>query len=210
MGRPLRAACHLDGRIAMPDEVKVHEFRSDTSPTVIYACGRCRFTSLSEELARACCSCGNCGGVNKGPGRGWCDDCARTLREQKEADFDAKQMALPVVEDQGEPVCVGDRFYESAQEAAEAVWDDGEDPTRTIAYPCTVTKVPTPNIAEIVEEGWAVELGDDDDWPLSKEMADLVAATQAALEAQAPTCWMPRTKERISLPAVEASAESAQ
>ena len=184
--------------------MNVIEFRSDKSSTVLYACGKCRYTSLDGAHAAACCLCPKCGAETKGPGLSWCESCRKEEWAFKDALRQEIERALPIVEDKGEPVMVGDRFYEDAYAAAEAVWDDGDDPTEAIAHPCTVAKAGTPNIAEVVEEAWGSEYDDPDAYDIRLDPA-VAEAIQKQIEALAPTVWIPRTKERVALPSIEAT-----
>lgn len=187
--------------------MNVITFTSAESSSVLYACGKCRFTSLDEAHALACCVCPKCGGENRGPGMSWCDVCRQADYVLKVEQRRVADLALPVVEDKGEPVMVGDRFYESADAAAEALWDEDGDPTEVVAHPCTVGKAPTPDIAEYLEEAWGSEFDDPEacDIYIPK---DLAAELQKRVEAHAPTTWTPRLNERVVLPAIEAAVAS--
>ena len=116
-------------------------------------------------------------------------------------------MSEPVlVEDKGEPVCVGYTFYRTAHEAAEALWDDGKDPTKVIAHPCTIGKAGTPDLQEYIEESWGEQYEDPDAIDFPDRLTTVCREFQAAVEAMAPACWSPRTGERVALPAIKASA----
>lgn len=110
-----------------------------------------------------------------------------------------------LVEDKGEPVCIGYTFYRTAYEAAEALWDDGK-PADAVAHPCTVGPAFTPDIAEYVLEAWAEQFENSDEMELSTPVQEACVAFQKVLETNAPTCWTPRTRERVSLPAVNVPA----
>lgn len=179
-------------------------FTSTESPTVIYACGNCRFTWLEEDLAQACCRCPVCGGENKGPGTSWCDGCRKADYHHGVARREEAERSLPVVEDKGEPVLVGSGFYETIHDAALALWDDGEDPAEAVAFPCTVRKAFTPDIAEFVEEAWGSNYDEPERYDIVLPK-DLAVELQKRVEAHAPTVWTARVKERVLLPAIETS-----
>lgn len=96
-------------------------------------------------------------------------------------------------------------FFDCAESAADAAWDDGLDPTTVEAHPCSVGQAPVPYLIDIVEEAWAEQYDDPDAYdvqipePLRSELDDLY---QQLTEAS-PTVWTPRTRERVTLPAVE-------
>lgn len=197
----------------------VHEFTSATSTTTLYACGNCRLLThghttsrdddAAKSLAIACCTCPSCGTPVKGPGRSTCDSCRQKNLEARLAAERAKAFAIPPSEDKGEPVWVKERFYRSADEAAEAIWDDGGDPTVELAHPCTVARVDTPCLSDHVLESWSENFDDPDEIDIAfrKETAALLEGVQARIEAEAPECWIPRTNERIVLPAIEVTEE---
>lgn len=190
----------------MADKLKVIEFHSEHSETVIYACGYCGFTKLNREHAERCCICKDCG-VTTDERHDRCEPCQRNAHIAREAEHHARDLLLPVVEDKGEPVLAGDRFYEDVDAAAEAIWDDGSDPTTVIAHPCTVGRAHTPLIQEWVEEDWYTQFEDPDEstTEMSKIAAEACTALQTLLESEAPISWIPRTKERVILPAIDES-----
>lgn len=188
----------------MDDKPKVIEFRSEHSSTVLYACGLCGYTKLNREYAEKCCTCKGCGIVTDAR-NDECEECRTTRYAKREAEYYARDMALPVVEDKGEPVFAGERFYECADAASEAIWDDGGDPTKVVAYPCTVGTADTPLIQELVEEHWYCQFEDPDMISMSKGLAEACTEFQKLLEAEAPIMWSARTKERIELPAIDES-----
>lgn len=190
----------------MADKRKVIEFHSEHSETVIYACGYCGFAKLSREHAEKCCICNGCG-ITTDARHDWCDTCQSEAYAAREAARCARDWELPVVEDKGEPVLAGDKFYEDVDAAAEAIWDDGRDPTTVIAHPCTVGRADTPLIQEWVEEHWYTQFEDPDEstTEMSKVAAEACAALQTLLESEAPISWIPRTKERVLLQAIDES-----
>lgn len=188
----------------MDDKPKVIEFRSEHSATVLYACGYCGYTKLTREYAEACCICKGCG-ANTDARHDECEPCRTKRFAEQQAAFYARDMALPVVEDKGEPVFAGERFYETADAASEAIWDDGGDPTKVIAYPCTVGTADTPLIQELIEEHWYCQFEDPDMIEMSKELAAACAEFQKLLEAEAPIMWSARTKERVALDPIDES-----
>lgn len=114
--------------------------------------------------------------------------------------------AVPgLVQDKGEPVCVGYTFYRTAHEAAEALWDDGKDPTEAIAHPCTVGKASTPDLREYIEEAWGEQFEDPDIVDIPDRLATVCREFQAVVESMAPASWIPRTGERVALPAIDES-----
>lgn len=183
--------------------MKVITFTSEDSPTVLYACGNCRYTALEKDFAEQCCLCPGCNlPAGKGPGRQTCDDCRKKNYRQQAAETHVRELALPIVEDKGEPVLAGGGFFETVHDAAEAMWDDGRDVADVVAHPCTVAKAGTPDVHELIEEAWCSEFDDPDLVEMGAEAVALCAEFQAKIEAFAPTVWIPRTKERVVLPAV--------
>ena len=180
----------------------VVEFRSEQSPTVVYACPMCKLTNAGgRAAAAACCVCIGCG-APAARGRTMCEACSEIAAERRARERHAAEVAWPVVDDNGEPVCVDDRFYESAHEAAVALWEDGEDPTVAVAMPCTVGPAGTPDLVEVVEVAWMGGFDDPDVIEVPAAARQALAAAQELCEANAPTVWAPRTGERVQLEAV--------
>lgn len=186
----------------MTDKLKVIEFRSEHSSTVLYACGYCGFTKLSREYAENCCTCKGCGVITDAR-HDECDPCREKRFAEREAAYYARDWALPIVEDKGEPVFAGERFYETVDAAVDAIYDDGGDPSTVIAFPCTVGRADTPLIQEFVEEHWYCQFEDPDMISMSKELVAACMEFQKRLEAEAPIMWSARQKERVALPAVD-------
>jgi hypothetical protein len=136
---------------------------------------------------------------------GACKDCMDKVWDRRRAEEKEKQRALPVVEYDGGPVYVEDRYYESADAAAEALYDDGIDPTEAVAHPCTVSKCVVPDLAEHVEERWGEEFEEYDEPRITKETREAIKAVEARLAEEAPEVWYARTQERIFLRAVQVS-----
>lgn len=113
------------------------------------------------------------------------------------------------VQEEGErPVYVetcSPNYFSDAWEAAEAVWDDGRDPTKVTAHPCTVRKAPVPDLVDTIEEAWAAEF--DDPGCYEPRIPDAIAAEIMSLTerllAVAPTVWVPVLAETVTLPDID-------
>jgi len=187
------------------------EFRSPESDTILYACRGCRLVgstySMSATQAKRaieeCCTCPNCGKEQPGRHRSYCDDCNKIAQQKREAEWHAKALELPVVEDKGEPVYVGDRYYETLDEAIEALLDDGVDLTDVVIHPCVVGQCAVPDLIEFIEERWAEQFDEEVDMFLSKSAIEAINVLTEVLAKEAPVVWQPRMKERIALPVPE-------
>lgn len=181
----------------------VHEFRSETSETVIYVCGGCGLTATGEGYATECCVCPGCGKDQPKRYRNLCEDCRKADHEKRVVERKAKEAALTVVEDTGTPVyhAGSDQYYGSLQDAIDVLVDDGEDLDAAVLHPCDVRQVHTPDLEEHVIETWGEEFDNDGyEVELSKEASEACKALQEMLQRQAPSVWYARTNERLSLP----------
>jgi hypothetical protein len=182
----------------------VHEFRSDTNDTIIYACGHCGYTSRSRAATEICCMCQTEGCVTpKTRSYVFCEPHlaeSRYMTQQKEI-YD--YWHLPIAEDHEGWVYVdnGGHFFESVEEAYEALcWDDGADPATLEAYPCIETKALTPLLHELICERWAEQFDDDDgEQGLPSNLAAELDAFQVRLDAAAPVLYLPDMKRRVVL-----------
>lgn len=180
---------------------KVIEFTSPDSPTVLYACGLCGFTTATNERAASCCLCVRCQKPVEARFSTMCQDCSADDHRARQAQRRAKAMERPVVEHDG-PVWVADteHFYDYAQAAAEALYDDGIDPTTALVHPCHEGKVPVPDLHSYVDEAWGEEFEDGFYDGLSRKADEAITVCVKALEACAPTCWTPNERQRVTLP----------
>lgn len=193
-----------------PDtDVKVIEFRSEQSPTVIYACGLCGFTTKDEASAERCCLCARCKKPVEVRFGTMCTSCTAEDWRIKKERRRAKAMERPVVDTDG-PVFVADNehFYESADAAAEALYDDGIEPTLALAHPCHVGPVAMPDLHTFVDEAWGEEFEDGFYDGLPKAATEAIDECVKKLTPLAPTVWTPNERERVVLPAVTVSPEA--
>jgi hypothetical protein len=130
-----------------------------------------------------------------------CEVCRPEVDAERTARHLSDELALPVVADPGGPVFTAGRYFEDAFAAAEAVWDDDEDPTEQVAHPCTVTPAPTPDLDEVVEEAWA-DCFEDSRPGLTPAMRLLLQSATRLAAAAAPDVWTPNIRVRIILPEV--------
>ncbi len=116
-------------------------------------------------------------------------------------DLRAKRMKIEPLADYNGPVFVDDmdRYYADPDEAAEALVDNGTDPTTVLAFPCTVAKADTPCLVDVVSDAWFDELDESFDSDMPKAAVELLDAAQDAVKALAPVIWRPRLNERVEL-----------
>lgn len=185
---------------------KVIEFRSEHSPTVLYACSVCSMVRGKDDRDQAerCCVCARCGGPSDRRHYVICSACQQAELEERDAARRVREMEKPVLPIHDGPVLVADsgRFYDDVDAAAEALYDDGDDPTAALVHPCDVVTLAVPDLTTWVHETWSetYEEGLDE---LPEAAKEALAECEAALHACAPTAWQPRLAVRVVLPAVE-------
>jgi len=184
----------------------VHEFRSDTTDKVLYRCGamNCLSTYGSAALAERCHVCIRCGGLSGWGGENECQECRTASWQARNDAQDLKDRARPILADHTGPVYVDGDFYEDPWSAAQAIWDNGDDPTEAIAFPCDVRQVGTPDLVDIVADVWASEYDEGyDDPPLPKAVKAALREAEKVCHEHAPEVWVPSSTHRIVLPAIE-------
>lgn len=187
---------------------KVIEFRSEHSPTVLYACGDCGFTNLNRELAEQCCRCTQCGmKVDRRGGTAQCQDCSAASYREQAARRRAAAMQLPVVEGHDGPVFVADneKWYSDVDAAAEAIYDDAGDPTQALVHPCSVGNVAVPDVHSYVDEAWGDNFEDGIYDGLPKDAVEAIDVLLKVLAGCAPVVWTADFKKRVVLPVVTVS-----
>ena len=106
-----------------------------------YRCDHCTaWGSTPEAIERHClCEKPGCDNVKQS---GWiyCQEHLDESRRAKEAAEREAYFRLPIAEGYDGQVLAGGEWYGSPDEAAEVLWDDGEDVTTAIAYPASVTR----------------------------------------------------------------------
>jgi hypothetical protein len=191
---------------------------STEPPATVYACGRCRtIFGLGQSLddAERCCTCAGCGRTDtpvktSADGKLRCAGCTETLRASAAAALADRRRDAPIVFDHDGPVYVestSPQFHESAHAAAEAAWDQCDDPgtfdmADVVAHPCTTRPAHTPNLDELVTESWSENFDDGSDCELTQATATQLAAVQRLIEAEAPICWDADLSRRLALPSL--------
>lgn len=185
----------------------VIEFTSpDAKP--IYACGHCRMLSIApghrtKEEAAQCCQCAWPGCAElKGRYIIYCEAHRAEKIEQDRRDRLAKQLALPVVEWDGECwLYYNDEYFESLDEVAEQVAEGDE--LNPIIHPCYSERLGCIDLADRVLDAWT-DGWTDCDQELSAEAKAALEAAETIIANESPTVWYPLQDRRIILPSESA------
>lgn len=173
-----------------------------------WACGACGRLWADPSTAGQCCACATCGAAVKElryPGAE-CHDCMRASWAARDAAHDAKLLAQDPVEDDGEMVYMGDRYFSSLEAAAEHAWDEFEgedhefDPATIVVHPCTKRQAPVPDIESYVAESWHELYEDGWEDGFTPATQKLMAELTAALKAEAPTVYDQISEKRVAMP----------
>ena len=169
----------------------------------MWRCETCKCYHPDEESAAICCTCRTCGDPARANNWMICDPCDALKRKAKNEEMDAKERALPLVEDDGGPVCVGYTYYRELDEFLDVCEDQGWDPSEQIVHTCTVGVAYTPSLWDHISETWAEGYEDFDSLAasLTPETSAALEAVQKMVESEAPELWNSKERTRIDMSA---------
>ena len=179
-------------------------------PFIGYKCPRCPSWSTDPDVALHHCDCPIDGCIQSRYRNNCyythCEEHVDEHRAKAEAERIAKLTPLDPADGFDLTKCDMfycdnlDRFSTEIEDLIDHCLDDDIPAADIVIQPCPKPHVGTPDIAETVDEAWAVDFTDDsyDGLDLTAETSELMEKLQAALNLEAPAIYYP-SRHRIIL-----------